>query len=218
MRIRLQTKSGCKEVQKADCTGMTALHFACSFRPPIDIVESLLLLHPASSKQPDIFGKTPLHEACENLASIDVIDFLLEHWPFSATLTDKRGRTPLHHAVHASCTHCSMDPNVIVKLSMIAPQTILAKDANGETPSDVGFRRGGRFAGTIAKFLSEIAAGCPELDNCEKNDKSVFAIYQTSQRTLYPRRCEPSFVPQGAFVSSSKFRLSHQSERVPTFF
>mmetsp|Transcript_16091 Transcript_16091/g.34795 ORF Transcript_16091/g.34795 Transcript_16091/m.34795 type:complete len:875 (-) Transcript_16091:338-2962(-) len=77
----------------------TALHVACRNRPPVDVVEIMLMAAPDMIFWADSFGWLPLHYACANGTEIEVAQSLLDAYPDSKLTTDKRGRTPLHFAL-----------------------------------------------------------------------------------------------------------------------
>jgi hypothetical protein len=45
-------------------SSMTALHFACRNRPPLDVINVFLSIAPETCQWPDSFGWLPLHYAC----------------------------------------------------------------------------------------------------------------------------------------------------------
>lgn len=77
----------------------TALHVACRNRPPLDVVDIMLMASPDMIFWADSFGWLPLHYACANGTEIEVVKLLLDAYPDSKLTTDKRGRTPLHFAL-----------------------------------------------------------------------------------------------------------------------
>jgi len=77
----------------------TALHVACRNRPPVDVVDIMLMAAPDMIFWADSFGWLPLHYACANGTEIDIVKLLLDVYPDSKLTTDKRGRTPLHFAL-----------------------------------------------------------------------------------------------------------------------
>mmetsp|Transcript_3867 Transcript_3867/g.8515 ORF Transcript_3867/g.8515 Transcript_3867/m.8515 type:complete len:866 (-) Transcript_3867:203-2800(-) len=77
----------------------TALHVACRNRPPVDVVDIMLMAAPDMIFWADSFGWLPLHYACANGTDIGIVTLLLDAYPDSKLTTDKRGRTPLHFAL-----------------------------------------------------------------------------------------------------------------------
>jgi len=77
----------------------TALHVACRNRPPLDVVDIMLMAAPDMIFWADSFGWLPLHYACANGTEIEIVKLLLDAYPDSMLTTDKRGRTPLHFAL-----------------------------------------------------------------------------------------------------------------------
>ena len=83
-------------------TGENILHQVCSYRPPLDVVETLLgaLRHRQwASAGRDEHGRTPLHLAALTGASTDVIEALVRADPAPATMGDSDRRSPLHLAI-----------------------------------------------------------------------------------------------------------------------
>lgn len=83
-------------------TGENILHDVCSYRPPLDVVETLLgaLRHRQwATAGRDEHGRTPLHLAAFTSASPGVIDALVRADPVPATMGDSDRRSPLHLAV-----------------------------------------------------------------------------------------------------------------------
>ena len=72
---------------------------ACRYRPPVDVIESLLAVAHEVIEWVDRFSWLPLHYACANGASEEVLVVLTNAFPPSKVAIDKRGRTPLHFSV-----------------------------------------------------------------------------------------------------------------------
>lgn len=72
------------------------VHYACSFRPPINIVKALVELHAESVFLLNENGWNPLHVACHHGASVDVIQYLLKKNPGAVRQIDVYGKTALH--------------------------------------------------------------------------------------------------------------------------
>lgn len=85
-----------------DIDGLSALHWACSGGPPLEVVQALLDAYPSAIKKLDKEGSTPLHFATHYAASVPVVDALLKTYPKAASKRDKHGRSPLFHAVDKS--------------------------------------------------------------------------------------------------------------------
>jgi ankyrin repeat protein len=78
------------------------LHDVCSYHPPRDVVELLLVAmrhRVGSTCSRDENGRTPLHVAVASGASSGVIDALTLADPLPATMGDEDKRSPLHLAV-----------------------------------------------------------------------------------------------------------------------
>mmetsp|Transcript_25007 Transcript_25007/g.38472 ORF Transcript_25007/g.38472 Transcript_25007/m.38472 type:complete len:175 (-) Transcript_25007:293-817(-) len=80
-------------------SGMTstrfALHEACRFKAPVEVISALVDLNPAAVKCRDsLHFFMPLHLACRHGCSAEVVHFLIESWPTSLEKRDKVDRTP----------------------------------------------------------------------------------------------------------------------------
>ncbi|KAL7528671.1 hypothetical protein ACHAXR_002565 [Thalassiosira sp. AJA248-18] len=95
--------SGPSSEQRLD-TGENILHDVCRFRPPADVVETLLtaLRHRRGfTSGTDDQGRTPLHLAADSGALPEIIDALICADPTPATMGDKECRSPLHLAMRS---------------------------------------------------------------------------------------------------------------------
>merc|ERR1719253_1065486 len=87
--------------------GENILHDVCRFRPPLDVLETLLIAlryRRGSTFGTDDQGRTPLHVAAACGASPQIIDALVRTDPNPASIGDADRRSPLHlamkHLVH----------------------------------------------------------------------------------------------------------------------
>lgn len=78
----------------AKCARLSALHYACQFCPPLDIIRGLHKAYPRSVFEKDCKQGYPLHVACKYGCSFDVINFLLEKNMDAAKRADGKGRAP----------------------------------------------------------------------------------------------------------------------------
>jgi ankyrin repeat protein len=81
-----------------DGRGDPPLHFACSNKAPLEVVQFLVERNPATLEMANDMGWLPLHYACSNKASLEVVQFLVERNPASLGMADTDGRLPLHFA------------------------------------------------------------------------------------------------------------------------
>merc|ERR1719203_1089004 len=75
------------------------LHFACKFRPSLEVIKSITSLHHDSSFKVDSLDGYPLHIACKYCASPAVIQYLIKQHPQATHQRDSDGNTPLHSLV-----------------------------------------------------------------------------------------------------------------------
>ncbi|KAG7351184.1 ankyrin repeat domain protein [Nitzschia inconspicua] len=115
--------------EQRDDAGKTALHFACQFNPPKEIIDIFLSAAADIVQWPDSFGWLPIHYACAYGADTDVIQSLADAFPESKTTVDRKGRTPLHFALGTS-NYNSTD--VLVLLSSTGAASY--PDDNGMLP------------------------------------------------------------------------------------
>lgn len=122
----LDTISGSdlEEVQAYDSYGFYPIHLAClKKKVPIEVIESLIELHPQSVKQKtEVGGRLPLHCAvtgCEFLddssTKINIIKVLLSYYKDAVCVKDKNGRTPLHDYLRPFSSHSMEVTNMLVE-------------------------------------------------------------------------------------------------------
>lgn len=113
---------------------MSALHLACQYDPPADIVKMLIEANPDAillRSQPH--GDLPLHFATAyNTASVEVIRQLVEANSSTVGAQNSLGVSPLHQAC---LFHASYD--VIKVLVEALPEAVYIEDAQGRTPWDI---------------------------------------------------------------------------------
>ena len=74
----------------------TPLHIACKRNPPIDIIDSLIVLSSDSLDKFDSCNRLPIHYAADNGVSVEVFQALAKACPKSILGVDDEGLTPLH--------------------------------------------------------------------------------------------------------------------------
>eukprot|EP00985_Skeletonema_marinoi_P003507 scaffold1505_cov146-Skeletonema_marinoi.AAC.21 len=92
------TISACSELN-----GMTLLHAAVRFNPPLDMVAQMIRLCPQMTAATDCLSRTPLHVAAGSKASASLIKLIALACPAACEVQDEEGKTPLHFACDSSC-------------------------------------------------------------------------------------------------------------------
>jgi len=87
----------------AEFSGVTFLHAAARYNPPVEIIDIIVKLCPESPRARDCLNRTPLHVAAGAGASVGVINYLVHAYPDACTVQDEDGRTPLHFACDSEC-------------------------------------------------------------------------------------------------------------------
>ena len=76
------------------------LHQCCALRPPVEMIQTLVLTFPAGIKAKETsFGRLPLHVACRSGASPEAVECLLAYHPEATMEGDNLQRIPLHYAL-----------------------------------------------------------------------------------------------------------------------
>ena len=89
--------------QCAEFNGMTLLHAAVRFDPPISVLKQMIQIYPQALMGEDCLGRTPLHVAAGSGASPLIIKLLTMNYPQACSIQDEDGRTPLLFACDTSC-------------------------------------------------------------------------------------------------------------------
>ena len=84
-------------------SGVTLLHAAVRFNPPLDVVSKMIDICPDLLAAKDCLGRTPLHVAAGSSAEPGLIKLIAHAHPASCDATDEDGKTPLHFACDTSC-------------------------------------------------------------------------------------------------------------------
>ena len=93
-----------EHIQKCDeFNGMTLLHAALKNKPPLHILEAMIMAHCDALSGQDCLGRTPLHVACGSGADARIIRRLVSSFPYACDLPDEDGRLPLHIACDTEC-------------------------------------------------------------------------------------------------------------------
>eukprot|EP00816_Leptocylindrus_hargravesii_P005695 CAMPEP_0196803296 /NCGR_PEP_ID=MMETSP1362-20130617/2641_1 /TAXON_ID=163516 /ORGANISM="Leptocylindrus danicus, Strain CCMP1856" /LENGTH=249 /DNA_ID=CAMNT_0042174757 /DNA_START=77 /DNA_END=823 /DNA_ORIENTATION=- len=116
------------------CVPSLALHQACRFTAPADIVLSILSIKPKSAAQREpTKNEYPLHTAARKGLPIDVIEALADGYPPAMTAQDSNGRTPLH----LSCLSGHIYPYLATVFCRRAPSVIAIEDDDGSAPMEL---------------------------------------------------------------------------------
>lgn len=83
--------------------GMTILHAAVRYNPPLDVIAQMIRLCPHMTAAMDCLGRTPLHVAAGSGASPELIAMIAHAYPPACDVQDRDGKTPLHFACDSSC-------------------------------------------------------------------------------------------------------------------
>ena len=140
-------KSNCK-------ANHSILHYACQFRPPLDVVKALFKAYPNAIFEKDCKERYALHIACKHGCRPEIIKYLLEKNPEAASKADKKGRTPLLLAfksfVFQSRLEWDTANNELVEIGEMiaetAPFMITKEDKNGMTALEYGIEEEYRSA------------------------------------------------------------------------
>ena len=87
----------------SELKGMTLLHAALRFNPPLDIVAQMIRICPYLTAVTDCLKRTPLHVAAGCKASASLIKLIARAYPAACVVQDEEGKTPLHLACDSSC-------------------------------------------------------------------------------------------------------------------
>lgn len=154
--------------------GMTLLHAAVRYNPPLDIIVRMVQLCPNSPSSRDCLHRTPLHVAVGSRASPLLIRLLAHAYPAACDALDKEGKTPLHVACDSSCvlfeedlyrTHTTERPShdTIVTLLSYSLYPVILKDYNGVSPQEYAMSSGA--SKKTIQLLQSLARDVQLLDN-----------------------------------------------------
>lgn len=114
------------------------LHFACHFRPPLDVIKCLYKAHPNAIFEKDWKQRYALHIACEEGCSFEVVQFLLQKNQNAANKVDSKSRTPFLLAFKNYVSRSGLDRNMankeLIRIGEIlveaAPVSPIIQDSN----------------------------------------------------------------------------------------
>lgn len=165
-----------------------ALHFACRFHPPLDVIMSLAEVCPGSVEKADNMGRYPLHIAAKWGASPRVVKFLLQVYPDAAGLQDAMGKTPLHlccesYASKYSSRKAEGQPlkdamvEVVRRLCRAAPDAVNLEDMEDMTALEYAIE-----ADVELKVVRSIQKACEK--DWKHRRELPGASHETVQRSL----------------------------------
>ena len=90
-----------KDPERQCLEGRLPLHYACTYKASVQVVEALIHAFPQSLMSADVQDRMlPLHCACKEGATSDVIDYLLMAYPEATLVQDIHGKTPMDYAMN----------------------------------------------------------------------------------------------------------------------
>ena len=97
--------------------GMTLLHAAVRFSPPLDVIYKMIELCPYMVAVQDCLGRTALHVATGSGASPKIVALIANAHPPACDVQDRDGKTPLHFACDCSCVLFEDDGYICINSS-----------------------------------------------------------------------------------------------------
>lgn len=116
----------------------TSLHYACSYRAPLDVLKFLEDYDDNLLKSENQMKRRPLHLACMVLTPLENIAFLVKCDKSALKVGDKDGMTPLHWA----CNRTDPDPKVIEFLATKYSKACVMQNEKGSTPLHLAVQHG----------------------------------------------------------------------------
>ena len=92
--------------------GMTLLHAAVRYNPPLDVIEQMIEYCPTMPAARDVVNRTPLHVAAGSGASASLLNIIARADPEACDVQDEGGKTPLHFVCDSSAILFEDDQNV----------------------------------------------------------------------------------------------------------
>ncbi len=108
------------------------IHIALKARVSESTISYIIQLHPFACQEQDQLGRLPLHYAIHNQNSLALIKEVIHVYPAAVKSWDNLWWSPLHVACQAL-----PDPELILHLLQISPETILMTTRKGSTALDI---------------------------------------------------------------------------------
>jgi len=126
-----ETKSWTKVcIDGTHSSSLLPLHQACSLKPPVKAINSLIKAYPKAVRTKEsFFFRLPLHIACLRGGSLDVINALLTSYPDGARAKAVFDRLPLHYACGSGASQ-----GIIQSLIGAFPECPKTQDEHGWLP------------------------------------------------------------------------------------
>lgn len=152
-----------KAVNKANCTGVTALHAACQ-RGYAVMVEELLKIESIDINKKDDHDNTPLHSACAG-GNIKVITLLIDA---GANIQEKNKLEmhPFHVAVDSQKLEVVKMMHTNSEVAKFKKKLLDAKDGDGNTMFLLAVKSGSE---AMVEFLLEIGAQIGDTNKTNAN-------------------------------------------------
>ena len=194
----------------SEFNGMTLLHAAIRFNPPLDIVAQMLCLRPHMTASTDCLNRTPLHVAAGCKASTSLIKLIARAYPAACVAQDEEGKTPLHLACDSSCvlfedqidvdendasTSSSQEPpnhESIVALLSISLHAATIEDVEEMSPLEHAIMSNASLK-TVKLLQAATRKGHKEMDN--ENKTSQLQSFMTAMNSL---QVQDGFTPDHA--------------------
>lgn len=128
MPLRVQTRGGFSST-----TDFFPLHYACERRPPVQVIEGLIMVYPeAVLKRAMPGGGLPIHIAATWYAEEASIKALLDADRNACKTLDELGNLPIHSACFSGTAAA-----VIENILRAYPKAVLARNNHGSLPEDI---------------------------------------------------------------------------------
>ncbi|KAF0697062.1 Aste57867_12246 [Aphanomyces stellatus] len=219
--------------EEVDDYGMLPLHWACTDATvTLDVVETLLALHPAAARTPNAAGLLPLHIAVKAEIDVPIIELLLAAFPAALDARTPHGETPgdlgrKYESPPELCALLQIEYDYRRRLSV---ESSLSKSRSSSISSNLSFVSGTGIQGpprwqhgTVchvcqAKFgpfrSRHHCRGCG-VSVCNAHSRGRMALPHLGLPTLQRvcAACYEEFNPEGPRVSASTLTSSRTSQR-----
>jgi ankyrin repeat protein len=118
-------------LETADNGGWLPLHYACRYKPPLEVVQFLVERKPTALGMANMTGELPFDIACQQEASLEVLRVLVERTPARGKLTDDGQELLL--PLHFTCSRRKRLDSLRWLLG-IDPSAVETANADGSLP------------------------------------------------------------------------------------